>query len=74
MIDTGPVARQLQDDAILRMTGTERLQLSCEMSDLTRELALTRIRQDHPDWDPDRHVAELVRMLVPPASVPPQFR
>lgn len=74
MIDTRDIARQLQDDAISRMTGAERLQLSCEMSDLTRELALTRIRQDHPDWDPDRQVAEFVRVTVPANSVPPQFR
>jgi hypothetical protein len=74
MIDTSHVARQLQDDAIFRMTGAERLQLACDMSDLTRELALARIRQDHPDWDSGQLAAELVRLTVPSRSVPPQFR
>jgi hypothetical protein len=74
MLDTHSVARQLQDVAIHRMTGAERLQLACEMSDLTRELAKTRIRQEHPDWNAGRLLAALVRTTVPPAAVPPQFR
>ncbi|HEX9167069.1 MAG TPA: hypothetical protein VF862_14245 [Gemmatimonadales bacterium] len=74
MSDTTRAARDLQDEVIRRMTGAERLQLACEMSALTRELALARLRQEHPDWETPRLLAALLRSSAPGDSIPPQFR
>ena len=74
MRDTTPAARDLQDQAMRRMTGAERLQLASEMSVVTRELTMARFRQEHPDWEPTRLLAELLRSVLPADSLPPQFR
>jgi hypothetical protein len=53
-LDTTPEAARLQAD-ILRSLGPDgRIRLAFEMSVMVRELALARIRQQHPDWTDDQ--------------------
>lgn len=48
--DTPPEIAALQLEAQRRLAPVDRLRIALEMSELVRELAMTRIRGDHPDW------------------------
>ena len=48
--DTSPEAEQVQLEIFRKMTGERRLKLALEMSDFARELSLSRIRAEHPEW------------------------
>jgi hypothetical protein len=52
------------------MTGEQRLLLALELSYLTRELAKTGIRDEHPDWSEQQVAREFLRSLFPPGDVP----
>ncbi|HWZ44101.1 MAG TPA: hypothetical protein VNW97_11525 [Candidatus Saccharimonadales bacterium] len=52
------------------MTGEQRLLLALELSYLTRELAKTGIRNDHPNWTERQVTKEFLRSL-PWHSAPP---
>ncbi len=56
-----------------RMSGDQRLRLACEMSDAARELALTRLRETHPDWTSRQMVHELLRSAFLPHPLPPDL-
>lgn len=72
--DTSGPARELQDDAVRRLSGAERVVLACEMSDLVRELACASLRREHPEWTRREVVAELARRTLPPSVLPPEFQ
>jgi hypothetical protein len=71
MTDTTPEALAIQVDIHRRMSGIERLQLACEMSDAARELALVRLRAAHPDWTGRQLARELLRSAFDHRVVPP---
>lgn len=61
MSDTSPEAQAIQDEIHRRMTPEERLKLAFEMSEMTRNLALSRLRKEHPDWTEWELKRELLR-------------
>jgi hypothetical protein len=63
--DTSPAADTLQLAAQRGLRGEQRLALALEMSRLARQLLLTRLGQQHPDWTR----AELERELLRSAFV-----
>jgi hypothetical protein len=44
------------------------------MSDVARELALARLRQEHPDWSPSQLSRELLRLSFLPDPLPQPLR
>jgi hypothetical protein len=59
--DTSPEAAEIQASIYRAMTGEQRLKLAMEMSLMARELALTRLRLEHPDWSEWELKRELLR-------------
>lgn len=50
MSDTSPEAAEIQASIYRGMTGEQRLRLAFEMSQMARDMALARLRAQHPDW------------------------
>ena len=71
MRDTSPDAERVQLDVFRRMTGEQRLKLALEMSNFARELSLSRIRAEHPDWSDWEVKRELLRLDFLPDALPP---
>ncbi|MFL5541849.1 MAG: hypothetical protein ACJ8J0_22875 [Longimicrobiaceae bacterium] len=71
--DTSPEAAEIQLDIYRRMTGEQRLRLALEMSDFARELSLSRIRAEHPDWSDWEVKRELLRLQFLPEPLPDGF-
>jgi hypothetical protein len=61
MSDTTLSAARMQLAAQRRLTGEQRLSLAFEMSRLARQLLLTRLRHEHPDWSHRQLERELLR-------------
>jgi hypothetical protein len=68
--DTSPDALEMQAAIFRRMTVEQRLRLAMEMSQATREMALSRIRSDHPDWTDWQVKREFLRLTFLPAPLP----
>ncbi|HEU0076594.1 MAG TPA: hypothetical protein VFQ76_03030 [Longimicrobiaceae bacterium] len=74
MSDTSPEAAEIQASIHRRMTGEERLRLAVEMSETARELALARLRAEHPDWSERELKRELLRYAFGSAPLPEPLR
>jgi hypothetical protein len=74
MDDTSPEAAALQVEIYRRMSGEQRLKLAFEMSDLARELTLSRLRSEHPDWSDWELKRELLRYAFGSEPLPPLLR
>lgn len=74
MSDTSPEAAAIQDEIIRRMTGEQRILLAIEMSEFARELAASRLRQEHPDWTDWEIKRELLRYAFEGQPLPPILR
>jgi hypothetical protein len=57
-----------------RLSGVERMRIAFEMSLTTRELALTRLRQQHPNWSEPELKRELLRYAFLPSQLPEPLR
>lgn len=68
--DTTPEAAEVQFDVFRRMTGEQRLKLALEMSDFAREVSLSRIRFEHPEWSEWEARRELLRLDFLPDPLP----
>jgi hypothetical protein len=62
--DTSSAARMAQMKVLRRLSGLERLELACRMSDDTRSVTLAGIRHRHPDWTDDALRRELLRRML----------
>lgn len=60
---------QKQIEIYRRMTGQQRLQIACELSDLTRELVRSNVRNYHPDWTDQEVEQEVIRRFRLAASI-----
>ena len=69
--DTSPEAEEVQLAIFRKMTGEQRLKLALEMSDFARELSLSRIRAEHPEWSDWQVKRELLRLDFLPDALPP---
>jgi hypothetical protein len=74
MSDTTPEAAAVQLSIYRQMTDLQRLQIAIEMSDVVRELALTRLRIEHPDWSDFELKRELLRYAFGSDPLPPPLR
>jgi hypothetical protein len=72
--DTSPDATLRQVEILRKLTGAERLRTAFEMSDMARELSLTRLRDEHPDWSEARLKRELLRYAFLPDDLPERLR
>jgi hypothetical protein len=72
--DTSPEVAELQESIYRRMTGAQRLTLAFEMSLAMRELALTRLRKEHPEWTDWELKRELLRYAFGSGPLPPPLR
>jgi hypothetical protein len=68
--DTSHDAEQVQLGVFRKMTGEQRLKLALEMSDFARELSLSRIRAEHPEWSDWEVKRELLRLDFLPDPLP----
>jgi hypothetical protein len=72
--DTTTAAAEIQAGVHRGLTGVARLRIAVEMSEMTRDLARTRLRQEHPDWskwDVDR---ALLSAVFAPGELPLRLR
>jgi hypothetical protein len=74
MDDTSPEALALQTDIHRKLGGAGRLLLAFEMSLLVRELAIARLRREHPTWSDPDFKRELLRYAFSPAPLPGPLR
>ena len=74
MKDTSPEVRELQTDVYRRLTRGQRLGLAIELSMMARELAMSRLRRQHPDWTAADLMKELIRYAFIPGPVPEALR
>jgi hypothetical protein len=72
--DTSPEAAAIQASILRSMTGEQRLMLAVDMSLAARELALTRLRLQHPDWSEWELKRELLRYAFGSDPLPPPLR
>ena len=68
--DTSRDAAALQTSIHRRLTGSQRLRVALDMSLDARELSLTRLRRQHPDWSEADLKRELLRYAFLPAPLP----
>ena len=71
MNDTSPEAAALQTEIYRKMSGEQRLKLAFEMSDFARELTLSRLRSEHPEWSDWELRRELLRYAFGSEPLPP---
>jgi hypothetical protein len=74
MSDTSPSAQAIQDEIHRRMSGEELFKLAMEMSSIVRELALARLRKEHPDWTEWELKRELLRYAFGSEPWPPPLQ
>jgi hypothetical protein len=68
--DTTADAQKVQLKILRAMSGEQRFMHALEMSLFTRQLARTRIRQEHPEWTEAEVERELLRLAFLPGSLP----
>lgn len=71
-LDTAPEVAAMQREIHKRMGGEGRLRLALEMSEAVHEMALARLRRDHPDQS-ERDIVKLYlrRFFRPGEEIPP---
>lgn len=67
-LDTTPEVAALQRQIHERLGGEGRLRLAMEMSEAVRELAMARLRRDHPDLEQRQIVKLYLRRFIPPGE------
>jgi hypothetical protein len=63
-LDTSPAVNDIQLDILRRMSGTQRLRVAIELSELARTLALTRIERKHPGLTKRQLIREFVDSVL----------
>jgi len=63
-------ADKIQAEIHEQLTMSERLRLTCEMSELARDLLRARIRMEHPDWSERQVTLEVLRAAFAPYPCP----
>lgn len=72
--DTSREAGEVQLKVQRAMSGEQRILLAFEMSMFARELAASRIRLDHPEWNEAQVNRELLRLAFLPDPFPARLR
>lgn len=74
MTDPSPTAAEIQVKIHGRLTGSQRLKIALEISLAARQMALTRLRQRHPEWSGPELRREPLRYSFAPGTLPPVLR
>ena len=74
MTDTTRAAAAIQVRVLKGLSDSKRLAMALEMSLFARELALTRLGRQHPEWSDRELNLELLRQVYPPLSHPLSLR
>jgi hypothetical protein len=74
MTDTTRAAAAIQTRVLRGLGGSRRLTMALEMSLFARELALTRLERQHPEWSGRELNLELLRQVYPSLSPPLSLR
>ncbi|MGH7563405.1 MAG: hypothetical protein ACREK5_03165 [Gemmatimonadota bacterium] len=74
MRDTSPEAEAIQTSIHRQLSGADRLRMALEMSLAARELSLSRLRSQHPDWSELELKRELLRYAFLSGSLPAPLR
>ena len=74
MTDTTRRAAAIQTRVLRGLGGSRRLTMALEMSLFARELALTRLGRQHPEWSDRELNLELLRQVYPSLSHPLSLR
>lgn len=69
-LDTSPAANDVQLRILKRMSGTERLRMAIDLSELARKLALTRIEHDHPSLSRAQLIREFLHCVLSEQDYP----
>jgi len=72
--DTSQTAAELQLSIYRKLTGSQRLAIAFDLSQTVRELALARLRRQHPEWSDLDLKRELIRYAFLPGKPPLPFR
>ena len=70
LLDTSPVAQELQTEILRKMSSVERLKAAIGLSELTRKLAFARIEQGHPGMSRPELVREFLRCILSEEDYP----
>ena len=70
MTDTTRAAAAIQTKVLQGLGGSKRLTLAFEMSLFAREIALTRLRMQNPEWSDRELNLELLRQVYPSLCLP----
>ena len=68
--DTSAKAYAAQIEAYRRMSPGQSIEIALELSDIMRGLALTQIREAHPEWSSRQVHLQLVREIYPDLKLP----
>jgi hypothetical protein len=63
-------AEAMQIEILRSLTGSRRLEIALEMTNLAREFAKSGIRSRHPDWSERQVGRELLRIAFLPHPLP----
>ena len=73
-LDTSRQADEIHMDVLRRMTGSERLRIALNLSDLARKLTLTRIQRGHHRFSRRQLVLEFLRSVLSAEDYPTGLR
>ena len=59
--DTSPEAHRKQIEILQKMTGEQRLQITFEMSDKSRQELIDDIKKQHPEFTKQQLIIEIIR-------------
>lgn len=72
--DTTPRVAKLQAEILKSMSGTERLRLAIDMSDVMRALTFARLTREHPGSSQRDLVRQFLRCLMSADQIPAFLR
>jgi|RhiMetdeSRZDD1v2_1073273.scaffolds.fasta_scaffold2396209_1 hypothetical protein len=72
--DTSSAANEVQLDILRRMSGTQRLRMAIDLSEIARELAFARIAGGHPSLSKTQLIREFLHCVLPEGDYPPGLR
>ena len=74
MKDTTVEAESVWYDILRSRTGSERVAIALELSQMVRDLQLSGLRARHPEWAERDVLVALMRQIYAPAELPPDLR
>jgi hypothetical protein len=64
-LDTSPEVERIQNEIFRKMAPERRLQLAIELTQTSRKLLATGVRQRHPEYDEAQVRLAVIRLTIP---------